>query len=182
MLSRTEYAAAQQRARLLLEATGLALRPEELNSIAVVDFGLGALDETGAQIVTLLDTREIAVKLIVLFPWQTLPEHRHPPLGCYQGKVETLRGAWGEAYGYMPGKPVAMPRGRPPIARRTSYTVWHEVILSPGVQFTVPPDTLHWLQGGPSGAVVWSFSTCATDAEDIFTDPEIVRETLIVED
>jgi hypothetical protein len=39
-----------------------------------------------------------------------------------------------------------------------------------------------WFQAGPKGAVVWSFSTKATDAVDVFTDPAVRRETLVVGD
>ncbi len=37
------------------------------------------------------------------------------------------------------------------------------------------PDTLHWFQGGPEGAVVSEFSTRSTDEADVFTDPAIRR-------
>ena len=69
---------------------------------------------------------------------------------------------------------------RPPIARR-HYTVWHEYRLHPGEQVTLPPDTPHWFQAGPIGAVVWSITTRAADLQDVFTDPQVVRQTVIVE-
>jgi D-lyxose ketol-isomerase len=182
VITRTEYEAAQSKAAALLRRTGVALRPEELDRIAVADFGLGELQQSGAQILTLLDTAEIAVKLIALFPGQTLPEHRHPPLGDYPGKAETLRCEWGEVRLYTEGEPEDAPRGRPPASRRDTYTVWHEVVLQPGAQLTLLPDTLHWFQPGPEGAVVWSFSSRAVDVQDVFTDGEIRRETVVVDD
>jgi len=182
VITRTEYRNAQRRAAELLKRTGVALREEELASIAVADFGLGELEESGGQILTLVDTREIAAKLIALFPGQTLPEHRHPPLGDYPGKAETLRCEWGVAFLYTEGNPTPEPRGHPPAHRRHTYTAWHEVVLTPGEQFTLPPDTFHWFQAGPEGGVVWSFSSRAVDVQDIFTDPEIRRETVVVED
>ena len=181
MITRAEYEAAQARAAALLRRTGVALRPDELDRIAVADFGLGELQQTGAQILTLLDTDEIAVKLIALFPGQTLPEHRHPRLGDYPGKAETLRCEWGEVRLYTEGAPEADPAGRPPASRRETYTVWREVILQHGEQITLPPDTLHWFQPGPEGAVVWSFSSRAVDVQDMFTDGEIRRETVVVD-
>ena len=181
MITRAAYASAQRRAAELLRQTGLALRDEELARIAVADFGLGELETTGAQILTLVDTPEIAVKLIVLFPRQTLPEHRHPPLGAYPGKAETLRCAWGLSYLYQPGEPASAPLAQPPADRRATYTVGHEVVLRPGDQVTLAPNTPHWFQGGPEGAVVWSFSSRATDVEDCFTDPDIRRETVVVD-
>ena len=181
MLTRTGYESAQQRAAEMLKKTSLALRDDELARIAVADFGLGELAQSGGQILTLVDTREIAVKLITMFPRQTLPEHRHPPLGDYPGKAETIRCEWGVLYLYAEGEPTPNSQAEPPAHRRHTYTVWHEHILRPGGQVTLSPNTLHWFQGGPEGAVVWSFSSRATDVQDIFTDPGIRRETVIVE-
>ncbi len=185
MITRTEYEAAQAQAAALFLRTGIAVRQAELDQIAVADFGLGELEQTGAQILTLLDTAEIAVKLIALFPGQTLPEHRHPPLGDYPGKAETLRCEWGEVRLYVdPGPSGGLEdgaSGRPPVHRRDTYTVWKEVILLPGEQMTLQPDTLHWFQPGPEGCVVWSFSSRAVDVQDVFTDREITRETVVID-
>jgi D-lyxose ketol-isomerase len=60
--------------------------------------------------------------------------------------------------------------------------VWCESILGPGDQVTCPPDTYHWFQAGPEGAVVWSFSSRATDVQDVFTDPDVRRVTEVVEE
>lgn len=181
MLTRVAYAAAQRRAVELLRRTGVVLSDSELSSVAVADFGLSELEQSGGQILTLLDTDEIAAKLIALFPGQTLPEHRHPPLGDYPGKAETLRCEWGEVYVYTPGSVTADPMGHPPAHRLQTYTVWHETVLTPGQQITLAPNTLHWFQAGLEGCVVWSFSSRAVDVEDVFTDPEVNRATVIAE-
>jgi D-lyxose ketol-isomerase len=55
------------------------------------------------------------------------------------------------------------------------YTVWHQVVLRPGDQYTLMPDTWHWFQAGPEGAVVSEFSTRSIDEADVFTDPGIRR-------
>lgn len=47
------------------------------------------------------------------------------------------------------------------------------------VQYTLGPDTLHWFQSGPRGAVLSEFSTRSMDAKDFFTDPEIQRITKV---
>jgi D-lyxose ketol-isomerase len=61
------------------------------------------------------------------------------------------------------------------------YTVFHEIELSPGRQYTLAPDTKHWFKAGPEGAVVSEFSTKSTDASDVFSDPAIARITVIEE-
>ncbi len=65
------------------------------------------------------------------------------------------------------------------VVPRLAYTVWHEVVPSPGEQYTIPPNTLHWFQAGDEGAIVSEFSTTSRDEKDIFTDPAIRRVTVI---
>jgi len=148
----------------------------------VADFGLSELETSGAQMISLVDTENVAVKLLVLLPHQTIPEHRHPPLGDYGGKEETIRCEWGELYLYGPGESSPNPKASPPPHRKQTYSVWHEHILGPGEQVTFPPNTPHWFQAGADGVVVWSFSTKAVDVQDVFTDPAVQRQTVIVDE
>ncbi len=175
MTSHMPLDVARQQAARMISSAGIAVREDELTQIEVADFGLNELELSGAQILTLVSSDKVAAKLIALLPGQTLPEHKHPPLGAYAGKEETLRCAWGEAYVYGPGDPTPEPLGHPPAHRRATYTVWHECVLKPGNQVTFQPGTLHWFQAGPEGAILWSFSTKATDVQDIFTDQAIKR-------
>jgi D-lyxose ketol-isomerase len=50
-----------------------------------------------------------------------------------------------------------------------------EIVLRPGEQHTIPPDTVHWFQAGDGGAVVSEFSSASRDDLDVFTDPAIRR-------
>lgn len=179
MITRKEFALAQQVGRKLLENTGVTLKNEELEKIAVADFGLSNLKTFGAQILTLVSTDAIATKLIAMHPFQILPEHWHPKTGEYAGKEETLRVEWGEMYLYSPGKPVQHPRAVIPDTKMDCFKSWHETIMKPGDQTTFFPETPHWFQSGPQGVVVWSFSTKVLDLQDQFTDPDIQRETII---
>jgi D-lyxose ketol-isomerase len=181
VITRAELESARKRAAKMLERAGIVARPEELEKIEVADMGLSELEQSGVQILTLVDTEQIAAKVLVSFPWQTEPEHKHPRLGEYEGKEETIRCQWGELYLYGPGEPTPNPKGRPPEHRKQTYTVWHEVVLQPGDQVTFPPNTPHWFQGGPEGAVFWSFSTKAIDVEDVFTDLDVQRVTVVVD-
>jgi D-lyxose ketol-isomerase len=179
VITRAEQESARRRAVELLERAGIVARQEELEGIEVADFGLGELEQSGVQILTLVDTQQVAAKVLVLFADQTEPEHTHPRLGDYSGKEETIRCEWGELVLYGPGEPALNPKGHPPEHRRHAYTVWHEHVLRAGDQVTFPPNVPHWFQAGPEGAVFWSFSTKAVDVTDVFTDPDVRRETVV---
>jgi D-lyxose ketol-isomerase len=183
MITRREWEAAGERAWNLVRQAGVVIRDEEFDQLEVADLGFGALDAVGLQILTLVSTPWIGAKLLVLTPRQFFPQHRHPPSPAegYPGKEEVFRGQWGEAYLYTPGEPTAEPSVAPPAPRRPHCTVWHEVALTPGAQFVCPPNTWHWFQAGERGAVVWSISSKVTDAQDEFTDPDVVRQTVIEE-
>lgn len=177
MLSRGELERARERAAAALAAAGIVLTPEERETIEVTDFGLSDLERIGLGLVVYVNTDRVCAKELVLFPGQTCPEHRHPPFLGTPGKEETFRVRAGLVYLYVEGDPAAAPAARPP--RPEHYTVWHEVVLRPGEQHTVPPDTRHWFQAGPDGAVVSEFSTQSRDDLDVFTDPEIRRATAV---
>lgn len=179
MLTRTQVQEARERAATTLEAAGLTLTSEEKEGIEVVDFGLNVLEEVGAQIVVYVNTERVCAKDIVLFPNQTCAEHRHPPFDGTPGKEETFRVRAGVVYLHVEGDPTPDPQARPARADRGVYTAAREIVLSPAEQFTVPPDTLHWFQAGPDGAIVSEFSTRSRDDLDVFTDPEISRATVV---
>jgi D-lyxose ketol-isomerase len=182
MLTRDELSAARDRAAAVLIESGIALTPLERASIEVADFGLSRLEEIGLQILVYVNTERVCAKELVLFPRQTCPEHRHPPLGESPGKEETFRCRSGVVYLYVEGEPTANPACRPPVSGGDAFTVWHEIELRPGAQHTIPPDTLHWFQAGDDGAVVSEFSTTSTDEADVFTDERIGRATVIREE
>jgi D-lyxose ketol-isomerase len=139
----------------MLADAGIVLTPEERERIELADFGLGRLEEVGLQIVVYVNTERVCAKELVLFPRQTCPEHRHPPVGDDPGKEETFRCRTGTVHLHVDGH--------------------DDIVLRPGDQFTIPPDTLHWFQAGDEGAIVSEFSTRSRDESDVFTDPRIVR-------
>ncbi len=180
MITRHDLHDAQAAALGLIIRAGIALSNRERSEIEVADFGLGELAVEGAQILTLVQTDRIAVKLIALRSWQTLPEHWHPKVGSDPGKEETVRLLDGVLYFYSAGSDT-LRQGRIPSGKEASYTVRHETVLKPGDQVYCSPGEKHWFQGGPDGAVAFSFSSVARDALDRFTDREVQRETAIGE-
>jgi D-lyxose ketol-isomerase len=183
MLSREEVASARRRAREYLAAAGIVLTPDESERIEVADFGLGDLEATGLQLVTYVNTARVCAKELILFPRQTCPQHRHPPVGDEPGKEETFRCRWGTVYLYVEDVQGTRERAacHPPAGREHTYTVWGEIVLKPGDQHTIPPNIHHWFQAGPDGAVVSEFSTRSRDELDVFTDPAISRSPVIAE-
>jgi D-lyxose ketol-isomerase len=181
MITRIQYEAACERALRMLEQAGIILNDAEREQIEVADFGLGDLESTGLQLLVYENNSRYCAKELVLFPRQTCPEHRHPPIGKDSGKMETFRCRWGTVYLYVEGKSVQSPQAKPPAGRETFYTAWHEIVLQPGDQYTIPPDTRHWFQAGGEGAIVSEFSSASLDESDVFTDPEIGRTTKIVD-
>jgi D-lyxose ketol-isomerase len=177
VLRRYELEGARRRAAEALAEAGVVITPAETDAIEVADFGLGDLERIGLQLIVYVNTERVCAKELVLFPGQTCPEHRHPPHDGSPGKEETFRCRRGLVFLYVEGESTGDPSARPP--RSEYYTVWHQVVLRPGEQFTIPPDTLHWFQAGPDGALVSEFSTRSRDELDVFTDPEIERATRV---
>jgi D-lyxose ketol-isomerase len=181
MISREEFERAQARAAEMLARAGIVITDKERRELEVADFGLGELAKTGLEIVVYVNTERCCAKELVLFPGQTCPEHRHPPMPGYEGKEETFRCRSGEMYLHIPGEPTPNPKAKAPAGSEDYYTIWHEIVLRPGDQYIMQPNTLHWFQAGPEGAVVSEFSTKSIDETDIFTDPRIQRAPEIEE-
>src|SRR5260370_17076384 len=136
----------------------MVLTPEESEKIEVADFGLDELEVTGLELVVYVNTERVCAKELVLFPGQTCPEHRHPPIGDEPGKEETFRCRWGMVYLYVEGKPKDSPAAKVPAGREQSYTFRHEIVLRPGHQPTIPPHTFPPFPAGDEGAVVSEIS------------------------
>jgi D-lyxose ketol-isomerase len=148
-------AEARDRAAAILAEAGIVLTPREREQIEIADFGLGRLEEVGLQIVVYVNTGRVCAKELVLFPHQRCPEHRHPPVDGDPGKEETFRVRRGAVHLHVDGA--------------------GDLVLAPGEQYTIPPNTLHSFEAGDEGAIVSEFSTTSRDALDVFTDPQIVR-------
>jgi len=178
-MKRQEVLKWQHVAQEYLDRASIVLTPEEAAHIEIADLGLGEYEQTGLALVVYVNTERVCAKELVLMPGQTCPQHFHPPVNGEPGKEETFRCRWGEVYLYVPGDPTLNPKAKPPAHRAHAYTVWHEIVLRPGDQYTLMPETWHWFQGGPQGAVVSEFSTRSRDEYDLFTDPDISRLPVI---
>ncbi|GAC1444063.1 MAG: D-lyxose ketol-isomerase [Chloroflexota bacterium] len=170
-----EIQEARQHVATILRNAGITLTALEAELIEIVDCGLHNLLEEGLQLVTYVNNERYCAKELVLFPNQTFPQHRHPPLDGGPGKQETFRCRFGRVYLYVSGDAIGRPHCQPPRGSAQWYNVWREIELNPGDQYTIDPDTWHWFQAGDHGAIVSEFSSSSTDYADIFADARIVR-------
>lgn len=176
-MKRIEYDEQVKAALELYKKAHIVLSKEEKQSIEVTDLGKGMVKKLGLQLIVYVNTERVCAKEMVLLPGQTCPEHKHIPTNGADGKEETFRCRYGEVYLYVAGdKNVDFIKAELP---PSDVSVFHEIILKPGEQYTIMPETLHWFQAGPDGAVISEFSTRSTDETDVFTDKRLKRKTVI---
>ena len=176
-MKRAEYERQTALALEYFDRAGIILPDAEKERIEVADFGKGLVNELGLQLLVYVNTNRVCAKEMVLLPGQTCPEHKHVPTGGRAGKEETFRCRYGKVYLYVEGEGKAEDiNARLP---ETDVDVFHEIILNPGEQYTIMPETWHWFQAAEDGAVISEFSTRSTDETDIFIDNRLVREPKI---
>lgn len=165
----------QNQAAEYYKKAGIIITLEERKNIEVADLGLNDVHVIGLESVVYMNTERVCAKELVLLPRQTCPEHMHPPIGSYIGKEETFRCRFGQVYLYVEGEPSAEIQAEVPENGKEYFTVFHEIVLCEGEQYTLLPSTKHWFQAGDMGAVISEFSTRCYDEKDIFTDERIRR-------
>ena len=173
-MKRETYNTQVTKALQLYAKAGIILSEEEKSRIEVVDFDIGIVNEVDLQLLTYINTQRVCAKEMVLLPYQTCPEHKHVPTNGAEGKEETFRCRYGKVFLYVDGE-----GERDAIQARlpkTDVSVFKEIVLNPGEQYTIMPQTWHWFQAGEDGAVISEFSTRSTDETDRFTDSRLVRE------
>lgn len=178
-MKKSEYNEQVQLTLQYFEKAGIALTEKEKQSIEVIDFNQGRVKEFGLQLLVYINTERVCAKEMVLIPGQTCAEHWHVPTDGMPGKEETFRCRYGQVYLYVEGeKNTDKIKAKLP---KSDVSVFHEIILNPGDQYTIMPGVKHWFQGGPDGAVISEFSTKSTDETDQFTDKQLVRSGLLTD-
>ena len=141
----------------------------------ITDFSLGDFTNIGIGVIIYVNTSKVCAKELALLPFQICPQHIHPNIDGGEGKEETFRCRWGQVYLYVEGKLKKPINVKAPDCYKDKFTVFHEIILKPGDQYTLKPQTWHWFQAGEEEAVLSEFSTHSFDAGDIFFDKNIKR-------
>lgn len=150
----------QKEAIKYYDKANIILTEDEKKRIEIADLGLNKFEEIGLAILTYVNTERVCAKEMVLLPHQICPEHMHPTHGDVLGKEETFRVRYGNIRLHLMDEKTLVKK---------------ELIMIPGDQYTLYPNTYHWFQAGDDGAVVSEFSTKSTDHLDVFTNKNIVR-------
>jgi len=183
MLTMKQIEDAKERAVEYFGKAGIVITPEERDRLEIADFGLSDLERIGLEVLVYINTKRCCAKELVMFPGQTCPEHIHPTKNGVPGKEETFRCRWGKVYLYVSGEENASKICTDGLGEHADHlVVRHEIVLNPGEQYTLSPDTKHWFRAGNGGAIISEFSTTSTDDQDIFTDPRINRFTKVADD
>ncbi len=156
----------------LIAQSGFAMTTDELAHIDLIDFGLGNFAAEGVATIDIVNTSHMRIKLMVLLPDQTLPQHLHPPYGDHPGKEETIRVISGSMRIYLPGED-CLRDGFVPQGKDACYTLQNEVVLNPTDHLTIEPGVEHWFQAGSEGTVALSFYTQADDDYNRWADPDV---------
>lgn len=159
-----------EEARSLARRSGIPLSDDELAGMRLLDYGLGQPRIEGLQNVTLVCTERLEVKIQVLLPRQTVPQHVHPPYDTNPGKEESIRVLWGSLCVCRAGEDT-MKEAVIPEGKAACYTLRHECVLVPALTITIPPDEEHWFQAGNEGCVALSAYTRADNTRNRFADP-----------
>ncbi len=175
-MNKEKVQSTRDKACQILKKAHIVLTKQERKTMEVADCGFDDIENLGLQAVTYINTDRYCAKEIILLPGQLFPEHQHPLIDKNNpGKQETFRCRWGRVMLYVEGEPTPNPQAKVPDTYRPYLTVWKEVELRPGDQFTLPPNTKHWFQAGEKGAVTSEFSSTSIDEKDEFTDPRVKR-------
>jgi D-lyxose ketol-isomerase len=156
----------------------IILTVSELDNMEITDFGLGDFKNIGLAVIIYVNTSRVCAKELIMLPGQICPQHIHPDIQGEKGKEETFRCRWGKVYLYTTGEKEGEIQARIPVKYKNNFNVFQEIILDPGSQHTLKPNTWHWFMAGSEGAVLSEFSTHSFDAGDIFFDKSILRKAV----
>ena len=154
--------------------SNIVFASDELSSIEYADFGLSNFENEGLNLIVYENNDRYCAKEMVLLPFQTCPEHLHPNRNGEPGKQETFRCRKGSVVLFVEGEANGV-TVRVPEGKENYYTVKHGIVLMPGEQYTILPNTKHWFQAGEEGAIISEFSSNSDDSSDVFTDPSVKR-------
>lgn len=72
----------------IIKESGIYLTKKEFEKLEITHFGLNNFRDQGLVIHTYINTDRCCAKELIMLPYQTCPEHRHPSVGGKLGKEE----------------------------------------------------------------------------------------------
>lgn len=172
-MTRQKYEEQVKKTLDYFEKANIKLTEKEKSNIEIADFGKNMIDEIGLQLLVYVNTERVCAKewcsfrvrparsTSIYLPAES-PGKRKPSAADSEKSISMWRVK----------KNTEKIKASVPASE---ITVFHEIVLRPGEQYTIQPETLHWFQAGKEGAVISEFSTRSTDETDIFTDKSIIR-------
>jgi D-lyxose ketol-isomerase len=142
-----------------------------------IDFGLGAFTEVGMAGIFWVNNQEDNYfgHEIYLLPGQMIPEHGHRRTDAAGPKMEAWQVRHGSVHIYATGEPTPGVTERIPPIHRDIAVARTESTLMPGeIGQLNQAEAMHWMLGGPQGAIVTEYATYHDGDGLRFTHPDIV--------
>jgi D-lyxose ketol-isomerase len=157
----------------LVSKSGIVIKDDEIQALEITDLGVNDFMQQGLGMHVYVNTDRYCAKELLLLPGQTCVEHLHPEVDGRPGKMETFRCRYGRVLLYIDGQETPARQAVLPKGSEQYYTVFQEIILNAGDQYTISHNTKHWFQAGSDGAVLSEFSSTSADDKDVFSDPRV---------
>ena len=141
-----------------------------------VDFGLGQFTEVGMAGIFWVNNQEgnYFGHEIYLLPGQMIPEHSHKRTDQAAPKMEAWQVRHGSVRIYSTGTPTPGVTERIPPIHRDMAVARTEKELLPGEVGTLnDAEAMHWMIGGPEGAIVTEYATYHDGDGLRFTHPKV---------
>lgn len=161
----------------LMEFHGFPILPMlKTDELWVLDFALGNFMEVGMAGVFYVNNEKDNYLLhdIWLLPGQQIPEHYHIKLDTVGPKMEAWLVRHGAADFYAEGEPTpGIDEKIPPLHRKIAKARTMVSKKPGGVVIQPIPESRHWMQAGPEGAIVTEVATYHSMDALKFTHPDI---------
>ena len=178
MIAEKEYREAQKKALQYFHKAGILITEKESANIEVADFGLGALSETGLELLVYVNTDRVCAKeLWASFRTRRVRNIFIPRQETSREKEETFRCRWGKSLSLRPRRKNAASQSEDSERKEREVYRLARNRAEPGRPIHFASGHAALVSIGCEGCVVFEFSTRRTHEADVFTDPDIQRAT-----
>ncbi len=141
-----------------------------------IDFGLGRFTEVGMAGIFWVNSADGYLgHEIYLLPGQRIPEHGHNQTDSVCAKMEAWQCRYGSVSLYSEGIPTPGAEDDIPQVEKQYWIAKTKTDLKPGeVGQLKEAGSMHWMMGGPKGAIVTEYGTFHDNDGLVFSTPGIV--------